>query len=125
VRYDGGPEEGSADVSPSQAWVTESQAFPRLARQASAVQANGRRYDGGLEEGTRARSPECPRRPTATTAAPRKARPAPLTSPMRTAAPLRAVPTIAGALTTTALTIARPLYRMHRQLPITDELRPV
>jgi hypothetical protein len=53
VRYDGGPEEGTADLSPSLALVTESQAFPGLAGLARAAQADRRRYDGGPEEGTR------------------------------------------------------------------------
>jgi hypothetical protein len=56
ARYDGGPEEGTADVSPAQARVTQSQAFPGLASQAlEATQAlaDGTRYDGGPEEGSR------------------------------------------------------------------------
>jgi len=53
TRYDGGPEEGSADVSGSQPRVTQSQAFPGLAREATAAQADEPRYDGGPEEGTR------------------------------------------------------------------------
>jgi hypothetical protein len=36
TRYDGGPEEGSADVTPAQPKVTQQQAFPGLAGQASA-----------------------------------------------------------------------------------------
>jgi hypothetical protein len=52
TRYDGGPEEGTADVSPSQPRVTQSQAFPGLAREANAAQADERRFDGGPEEGT-------------------------------------------------------------------------
>jgi hypothetical protein len=52
TRYDGGPEEGSADVSASQPRVTQNQAFPGLARQATAAQADERRYDGGPEEGS-------------------------------------------------------------------------
>jgi hypothetical protein len=52
VRYDGGPEEGSADVSASQPRVTQSQAFPGLAREATGAQADGHRYDGGPEEGS-------------------------------------------------------------------------
>jgi hypothetical protein len=52
TRYDGGPEEGTADVSASQPRVTESQAFPGLAHEANAAQADGHRYDGGPEEGT-------------------------------------------------------------------------
>jgi hypothetical protein len=53
TRYDGGPEEGSADVSASQPRVTQSQAFPGLASEANRAQADERRYDGGPEEGTR------------------------------------------------------------------------
>ncbi len=53
TRYDGGPEEGSADVSASQPRLTQSQAFPGLAREATAAQADGHRYDGGPEEGSR------------------------------------------------------------------------
>jgi hypothetical protein len=53
TRYDGGPEEGTADVSASQPRVTQSQAFPGLAREATAAQADERRHDGGPEEGTR------------------------------------------------------------------------
>jgi hypothetical protein len=53
TRYDGGPEEGSADVSASQPRVTQSQAFPGLAREATGTQADGHRYDGGPEEGSR------------------------------------------------------------------------
>jgi hypothetical protein len=61
VRYDGGPEEGTADVSASgtadvsasQPRVTQSQAFPGLASEATGAQADERRYDGGPEEGTR------------------------------------------------------------------------
>jgi hypothetical protein len=53
TRFDGGPEEGSADVSASQPRVTQSQAFPGLAREANLAQADERRYDGGPEEGTR------------------------------------------------------------------------
>jgi hypothetical protein len=41
TRYDGGPEEGSADVSASQPRVTQSQAFPGLAREATGAQADG------------------------------------------------------------------------------------
>jgi hypothetical protein len=52
TRYDGGPEEGTADVSTSQPRVTQSQAFPGLAHEANAAQADERRYDGGPEEGT-------------------------------------------------------------------------
>jgi hypothetical protein len=52
-RYDGGPEEGTADVSASQPRVTQSQAFPGLASEASRAQADEPRYDGGPEEGTR------------------------------------------------------------------------
>jgi hypothetical protein len=53
TRYDGGPEEGTADVSASQPRVTESRAFPGLASEANAAQADEPRYDGGPEEGTR------------------------------------------------------------------------
>jgi hypothetical protein len=53
ARHDGGPEEGTADVSASQPRVTQSQAFPGLAREATAAQADEPRYDGGPEEGTR------------------------------------------------------------------------
>jgi hypothetical protein len=35
ARYDGGPEEGSADVTSAQPQVTEQQAFPGLAREAN------------------------------------------------------------------------------------------
>jgi hypothetical protein len=52
-RYDGGPDEGTADVSASQPRVTQSQAFPGLANEANRAQADERRYDGGPEEGTR------------------------------------------------------------------------
>jgi hypothetical protein len=37
IRYDGGPEEGSADVTPAQPKVTQQQAFPGLAAQAEAA----------------------------------------------------------------------------------------
>jgi hypothetical protein len=50
TRFDGAPEEGSADVSASQPRVTQSQAFPGLAREATGAQADGHRYDGGPEE---------------------------------------------------------------------------
>lgn len=53
-RYDGGPNEGSADLAPAPnapARPTERQAFPGLAGQAGEVGPN--RYDGGPEEGTR------------------------------------------------------------------------
>ena len=53
TRYDGGPEEGTADVSTSQPRVTHSRAFPGMAHEANAAQADERRYDGGPEEGTR------------------------------------------------------------------------
>jgi hypothetical protein len=53
TRYDGGPEEGTADASASQPRVTQSQAFPGLASEANGAQADERRYDGGPEEGTR------------------------------------------------------------------------
>jgi hypothetical protein len=55
TRYDGGPEEGTADVSQAQARVTQSQALPGLASQAleaTQAPAEGTRYDGGPEEGT-------------------------------------------------------------------------
>ena len=52
-RFDGGPEEGTADVSASQPRVTQNQAFPGLAHEANGAQADERRYDGGPEEGTR------------------------------------------------------------------------
>ena len=57
ARYDGGPEEGSADFAPAQARPTQQQAFPGLARQAGGAQPDGRRYDGGPEEGTRGPTP--------------------------------------------------------------------
>jgi hypothetical protein len=49
--------EGTAEVSPR---VTETQAFPGLAREASDAQAYGRRHDGGPEEGTRGIVPAAP-----------------------------------------------------------------
>jgi hypothetical protein len=52
IRYDGGPEEGSAGVSTSQPRPTQDQAFPGLARDATAAPDKGLRYDGGPEEGT-------------------------------------------------------------------------
>jgi hypothetical protein len=52
IRYDGGPEEGSAGVSTSQPRPTQDQAFPGLAREATAAPDKGLRYDGGPEEGT-------------------------------------------------------------------------
>jgi hypothetical protein len=51
IRYDGGPEEGTANVSASRPRVTESRAFPGLAGQATGARADGLRYDGGPEEG--------------------------------------------------------------------------
>jgi hypothetical protein len=51
--YEGGPDEGTADVSGSQSRVTQSQAFPGLAGQANGAHADGRRFDGGPDEGTR------------------------------------------------------------------------
>ena len=54
TRYDGGPEEGSANIAPSRPPLTERQAFPGLAEQArQTVAALGTRYDGGPEEGSR------------------------------------------------------------------------
>ena len=54
TRYDGGPEEGSANIAPSRPPLTERQAFPGLAEQArQTVPALGTRYDGGPEEGSR------------------------------------------------------------------------
>jgi hypothetical protein len=53
VRFDGGPEEGTVDVSSSQLLVTQNRAFPGLASVANAAQADGRPFDGGPEEGTR------------------------------------------------------------------------
>jgi hypothetical protein len=41
TRYDGGPNEGSADVTPAQPKVTQQQAFPGLANQAREAQAGG------------------------------------------------------------------------------------
>jgi len=41
ARYDGGPEEGTADVTPAQPKVTQQQAFPGLANQAREAQAGG------------------------------------------------------------------------------------
>jgi hypothetical protein len=52
IRYDGGPEEGTAEVSTSPPRVTQSQAFPGLASKANGAQADERHYDGP-EEGTR------------------------------------------------------------------------
>ena len=55
-RYDGGPEEGSADVSRAQPGVTQGQALPGLASQAldrTQAPAEGTRYDGGPDEGSR------------------------------------------------------------------------
>jgi hypothetical protein len=55
ARYDGGLEEGTADVSQAQPRVTQSQALPGLASQAleaTQAPAQGTRYDGGPEEGT-------------------------------------------------------------------------
>jgi hypothetical protein len=54
ARYDGGPEEGTADVSSSLPRVTSERSFPGLAHEASGAQAGGQRYDGGPEEGTAA-----------------------------------------------------------------------
>jgi hypothetical protein len=53
VRHDGGPEEGNRGVVSAQPRVTQDQAFPGLAREASGAQPAGRRYDGGPEEGSR------------------------------------------------------------------------
>ena len=54
TRYDGGPEEGSANIAPSRPPLTERQAFPGLAQQArQTIAASGTRYDGGPEEGSR------------------------------------------------------------------------
>jgi hypothetical protein len=53
VRYDGGPEEGSRGVVSAQPRVTQDQAFPGLAREASGAQVDEPRYDGGPEEGSR------------------------------------------------------------------------
>jgi hypothetical protein len=39
TRYDGGPEEGTADVTPAHPKVTQQQAFPGLANQADQAQA--------------------------------------------------------------------------------------
>jgi hypothetical protein len=61
TRYDGGPEEGTAEVSTSQPRVTESQAFPGLAHEANGAQTDERRYDGGPEEGTAEVSASQPR----------------------------------------------------------------
>jgi hypothetical protein len=55
TRSDGGPEEGTADVSQAQPRVTQSQALPGLASQAleaTQAPAQATRYDGGPEEGT-------------------------------------------------------------------------
>ena len=54
TRYDGGPEEGTANVSSSPPRVTSERSFPGLAHEASGAQAGGQRYDGGPEEGTAA-----------------------------------------------------------------------
>jgi hypothetical protein len=40
TRYDGGPEEGTADVIPTQPRVTQQQAFPGLAKEANGAQAD-------------------------------------------------------------------------------------
>jgi hypothetical protein len=64
IRYDGGPEEGSAGVSTSQPRVSQDQAFPGLAQEARALQSDGLRYDGGPEEGTAGVVPA--RQPTVT-----------------------------------------------------------
>jgi hypothetical protein len=54
TRYDGGPEEGSANIAASRPPLTERHAFPGLAEQAGqSDSAFGTRYDGGPEEGTR------------------------------------------------------------------------
>ena len=54
TRYDGGPEEGSANIAPPRPPLTERQAFPGLAEQArQAALALETRYDGGPEEGSR------------------------------------------------------------------------
>jgi hypothetical protein len=54
IRYDGGPEEGTAAASPSLPRVTSERSFPAPARDVNAAQAAGQRYDGGPEEGTAA-----------------------------------------------------------------------
>ena len=57
-RYDGGPEEGSADIVPgvnSPARPTQAQAFPGQAKQADGIdriQPGATRYDGGPNEGS-------------------------------------------------------------------------
>ena len=54
TRYDGGPEEGSANIAPPRPPLTHRQAFPGLAEQArQAALALETRYDGGPEEGSR------------------------------------------------------------------------
>ena len=57
-RYDGGPEEGSADIVPgvnTPARPTQAQAFPGQAKQADrigSIQPGATRYDGGPNEGS-------------------------------------------------------------------------
>jgi hypothetical protein len=51
ARYDGGPEEGSPDVTPAKPCPAQAQAFPGLSREAQPPA--GTRYDNGPEEGTR------------------------------------------------------------------------
>jgi hypothetical protein len=52
TRYDGGPEEGSADVTPAQPRVTQQQAFPGLAAQAEAAgaQSDGSSSQSGTKD---------------------------------------------------------------------------
>jgi hypothetical protein len=47
------PEEGTRGVVSAQPRVTQDQAFPGLAREATGAQPERRRYDGGPEEGSR------------------------------------------------------------------------
>ena len=53
IRYDGGPEEGTANASASRPRVTGLRAFPGVAGQATGDRADGLRYDGGPEDGSR------------------------------------------------------------------------
>jgi hypothetical protein len=53
TRYDGGPEEGSRGIVSTQPRVSQDQAFPGLAREATDAQPDVRRFDGGPEEGSR------------------------------------------------------------------------
>jgi hypothetical protein len=50
TRYDGGPEEGSADVTPTQPRVTQQQAFPGLSREANGASADASPSQSGTKD---------------------------------------------------------------------------